>query len=117
MTRSVLPAIAIAAALSVFGSPADAQAGTDVKCLLASNLFANTAKDQKARVLAEASKFYYLGRIFGRLDATQLKTQLLAEQKAITASNAGQVMNGCARQMEAEARLVQTVTQGLAPAK
>jgi hypothetical protein len=51
------------------------------------------------------------------LDAAQLKTQVLAQQKSITKSNAGQVMNGCARQMAAGVKMVQTVTQDLTPAK
>ena len=117
MNRSIIPAIAIAVALSALDSPARAQVGNDVKCLLASNLFANSAKDPKVRVSAEASKFFYLGRIYGRLDATQLKTQVLVQQKSITKSNAGQIMNGCARQIEAGVKMVQAVTQGQTPAK
>jgi hypothetical protein len=64
MNRSNIPAVAFfAVALSAIGSPASAQVGDDVKCLLASNLFANAAKDPKARASAEASRFFYLGRI------------------------------------------------------
>ena len=59
----------------------------------------------------------YLGRIYGRLDATQLKTQMLAQQRSITKTNAGQIMNGCARQMEAGLKMVQAVTQELTKAK
>jgi hypothetical protein len=117
MNRSIIPGIVIAVVLSALGSPARAQVGNDVKCLLASNLFANSTKDPKVRVAAAASKFFYLGRIYGRLDAAQLKTQVLAQQKSITTSNAGQIMNGCARQMEAGVKMVQAVTQGLTPAK
>jgi len=117
MNRSNIPAVAFAVALSALGTPVSAQVGNDVKCLLASNLFANAAKDPKARASAEASRFFYLGRIYGRLDAAQLKTQVLAQQKSITKSNAGQVMNGCARQMAAGVKMVQTVTQDLTPAK
>ena len=117
MNRSIIPAIAITVVLSALGSPASAQVGNDVKCLLASSLFASSAKDPKVRVSAEANKFFYLGRIYGRVDATQLKTQLLAQQRSITKTNAGQIMNGCARQMEAGVKMVQTVTQGLTPAK
>ena len=104
MNRSIIPAIAITVALIASAGPARAQVGNDVKCLLASNLFANSAKDPKVRTSAEASKFFYLGRIYGRLDATQFKTQVLAQQKSITKSNAGQIMNGCARQMKQASR-------------
>jgi hypothetical protein len=117
MNRSIIPAIAITVALIASAGPARAQVGNDVKCLLASNLFANSAKDPKVRTSAEASKFFYLGRIYGRLDATQFKTQVLAQQKSITKSNAGQIMNGCARQIEAGVKMVQAVTQGLTPTK
>ncbi len=117
MNRSIIPAIAITVALGALGSPARAQVGNDVKCLLASNLFAHSAKDPKVRVSAEASKFFYLGRVYGRLDATQLKAQMLAQQKSITKNNAGQTMNGCARQMEAGVKMVQAVTQELTKAK
>ena len=104
-------------AASVLATPASAQAGNDVQCLLASNLFAKAAKDPKARTAAEASKLYYLGRIHGRLNATQLKAELLAQQKAISPKNAGAIMNGCARQMESGIKLIQSVTQQLAPKK
>ena len=109
-------ALAVPAAL-LAAAPANAQAGNDVKCLLASNLFAKAAKDPKARTAAEASKLYFLGRIHGRLNAVQLKGEMLAQQKTITPKNAGVVMNGCARQMEAGIRMVQGVTQQIAPKK
>ncbi len=104
-------------AVSAMAAPASAQAGNDVKCLLASNLFAKAAKDPKARTAAEASKLYYLGRIHGRLNATQLKAELLAQQKGISPKTAGAIMNGCARQMESGIKLIQGVTQQLAPKK
>ena len=109
-------AIALAAAVLV-ASPAGAQANNDVKCLLASNLFAKAAKEPKARTAAEAGRLYYLGRIHGRLNAAQLKAELLAQQKTINTKNAGQIMNGCARQMEAGIKMIQTATQQLAPKK
>ena len=108
---------AIILAASVIASPASAQAGNDVKCLLASNLFAKAAKDPKTRTAAEASKLYYLGRIHGRLNAAQLKAELLAQQKSISAKSASTIMNGCARQMESGIKMVQTVTQQLSPKK
>jgi hypothetical protein len=103
--------------LAVIATPASAQAGNDVKCLLASNLFAKAAKDPKTRTAAEASKLYYLGRIHGRLNAAQLKAELLAQQKSISAKTAGTIMNGCARQMESGIKMIQTVTQQLSPKK
>lgn len=113
-----LGAISLAVTVAIFAAgPASAQANNDVRCLLASNLFAKAAKDPKARTAAEASKLYYLGRIHGRLNPAQLKAELLAQQKAITPKTAGNVMNGCARQMDSGIKLVQSVTQQLAPKK
>lgn len=111
-------AVALAVPVALFAAaPARAQAGNDVKCLLASNLFAKAAKDPKTRTAAEASKLYYLGRIHGRLNAAQLKAELLAQQKAISSKTAGAIMNGCARQMEAAIKMIQGVTQQIAPKK
>ena len=115
MTRSAVPMV-LAAAI-VWAAPASAQANNDVRCLLASNLFAKAAKEPKARTAAEASKLYYLGRIHGRLNAQQLKSELVTQQKAITPKQAGEIMYGCARQMDAGIRLVQGVTQQLMPKK
>jgi hypothetical protein len=108
---------AIILGASIIPTPASAQAVNDVKCLLASNLFSKAAKDPKARTAADASKLYYLGRIHGRLNATQLKAELLAQQKGISPKNAGAIMNGCARQMESGIKMIQGVTQQLAPKK
>ena len=111
--RSVAGSAVLAALLAA--ASASAQAGNDVKCLLASNLFAKAAKDPKTRTAAEASKLYYLGRIHGRLNAAQLKAELLAQQKAISAKTAGAIMNGCARQMGSGIKMIQSVTQQVAP--
>jgi len=98
-------------------TPAHAQAGNDVRCLMASNLYAKASKDQKQKLAAEATRLYFVGRIHGRLNATQLKAELLAQQKTINPKNAGDVMNGCARQMEAGMKLIQTTSQQLLPKK
>ena len=109
-------AVALAVPAALFADvPASAQAGSDVKCLLASNLFAKAAKEPKTRTAAEASKLYYLGRIHVRLNAAQLKAEMLAQQKTITPKNAGATMNTCARQMESGIKMVQAVTQQIAP--
>ena len=70
------------------GTPAAAQATSDVKCLMASNLFSKAAKDPKARTVAEAAKFFYLGRLSGRISEQQLSAQMQAQAKAITKANA-----------------------------
>ena len=98
-------------------SPAHAQASNDVRCLMASNLFAKASKEQKQKLAAEATRLYFVGRIHGRLNAAQLKAELLAQQKTITPKNASTVMNACARQMEEGMKLIQTTSQQLLPKK
>jgi hypothetical protein len=106
-----------AAAVLVTPAPAVAQASNDVKCLLVSNLFSKASKDAKARQVAEVSKYYYLGRVYGRLSEAQLKAQIVALQKTVTTANAGPTMNGCARAMQAAASAIQRVSQQSAPRK
>ena len=113
-----VPRMAFAATLAIFaGAPADAQATNDVKCLMASNLFSKAAKDPKARALGDAGKYFYLGRITGRLTEQQVRAQMIAQTKAITAANAGSVMTACAKQMEGGAAMVERVGKQLAPRK
>lgn len=111
--------IGLAAAALVLGtaSPAAAQQVSDVRCLLVTNLFAKNAKDAKARQAAEASKFFYLGRINGRLNATQLKSQALAASKTLNAKNASQVMTACAQQVQTASNSIQATMKQLAPGK
>ena len=97
--------------------PAAAQTASDVRCLMASNLFAAAAKDPKARKLAEAGKYFFLGRVSGRLNEPQLRAQMQAQAKAITRTNAASVMNGCARQMQTGAAMVDRVGKQLATRK
>jgi hypothetical protein len=117
MQLSTLVKSAAAAALLLSAAPAAAQSGGDVRCLLVANLFAKSAKDAKARNAAEAAKYYYLGRINGRMNAQQLKSQALAASKTVNAKNAGQVMNGCVQQIAAASNSLQSVMRQLAPAK
>ena len=93
--------------LTAATSPANAQALNDVRCLLVSNLFAKAGKDPKQKTIAEVSKYYYLGRIQGRLSPAQLKTQALAQAKMLTPATASTAMGACAKQLQASARSVE----------
>lgn len=107
-----------AAALALaIGTPAAAQPTTDVKCLMASNLFSKAAKDPKARTVAEAAKYFYLGRVSGRLNEQQLRAQMQVQAKTITKANAGNVMNACTRQMQSGAAMIERVGKQLATPK
>jgi hypothetical protein len=105
-----------AVALSI-ANPAAAQATGDVKCLMASNLFSKAAKDPKARTVAEAAKYFYLGRVSGRLNEQQLRAQMQTQSKTITRANAGNVMNACTRQMQSGAAMIERVGKQLATPK
>jgi hypothetical protein len=110
--------IGFAAALaSMMSAPAAAQATNDVRCLLASNFFARAAKDEKVRKAAEANKFYFLGRLSTHLNQQQMRTQMIAEGKAINASNAGKIMDACAAQMRVVAAKVEALGKQAAPGK
>lgn len=99
MRNSVRVAL-IVAGVTLAAGPASAQAVNDVRCLLVSNLFAKAAKDPKAKALAEATKYYFLGKLQGRISSAQLRTQAVAEAKSITPKGAGPVMNACAKQLQ-----------------
>ena len=103
LVRTAFAAVAVA----ITATPASAQALNDVRCLLVSNLFAKGAKDPKQRTIAEVSKYYYLGRIQGRMNAAQLKAQALAQAKSLTPATAGTAMTACAKQLQAAARSVE----------
>ena len=115
--RSELRLIAGLMLAMALSGPAAAQATNDVRCLLASNLFSKAAKEPDARKLAEAGKYFYLGRIYGRLNEQQIRAQMTAEKKTLTPANATSVMAACAKQMQNGAQMVERVGRQLAPQK
>lgn len=104
-------------ALILATSPAAAQELNDSRCLIASSVYAKGAKDPKARVLAEAAKYFYLGRLAATFDQARIRRDMIAERKTFGASDTGKIMSACARQMQAAAVAVQNLTKGLAPPK
>jgi hypothetical protein len=109
--------MAFAATMLVASAAASAQSATDARCIVLSNIFAADAKDANAQKLAEASFYFYLGRI-GPLTSAQLKTQLDAQAKTITDATAGNLMNGCIKEFQAKVQLMQSLApQPAAPAK
>ena len=101
--------IALAAGLIAGSGAAVAQTATDAQCLLLSNAFAKDAKDAQAQKAAEASVYFYLGRIREQETAAQLKAQLDAASKSITQANAGTLMDGCVKALQGKLDLVQSV--------
>lgn len=105
--------IGIFIALAAIAAPAAAQTvNDDARCLLVSSAYARSAKDPKARQVAQATSAFYLGRVDGRYPAPALKTALAAQEKQLTVAGAPAAMNACAARVgQVEARL-----QALAPA-
>jgi hypothetical protein len=72
-----------------------AQGASDVQCALASNVVATASKDDKQKQTARDMAHFYLGRIDGRLSASQLKFEIAAQKKALTPGNFNAVMQSC----------------------
>jgi hypothetical protein len=109
--------LVITAALGCAGISLPAGAQTteqDVRCLLASNVFAATEKDATKKQVATASALFYLGRLDARMTLPQLKAQILAQGKTLTGKTVGDVMNVCARELQAKQRAVQAMGQEIA---
>jgi hypothetical protein len=106
-----------AGSLLFAAAPAAAQGRADVRCLMLSNFFVKFGQGQEVKKVAEAAKYYYLGRVHGEFSDNQLAALLLAEQKALRAAHAGQAMHACARQMLVSAARVESVGRRLQQAK
>lgn len=102
-------ATALAGALLTTSSGATAQSATDARCILLSNVFAQQAKDDGAKKAAEASLYFYLGRIGSGETAAQIKTQFEAQGKTITNANAGSLMSDCAKAVQAKLDLLDSL--------
>ena len=106
---------AFAAALLVTGGSAAAQTASDAQCILVSNAFASQSKDANQQKAAEASVYFYLGRISNQMTATQLKTLLDQQSKTITEANAGATMNKCFSDIQTKVRLLQSIAKEAQP--
>lgn len=106
--------IALAAALLATGGAASAQTASDAQCIVLSNAFAGQAKDAQAKEIAEASLYFYLGRIGNQTTAAQLKAVLDAQAKAITQATAGPAMSKCAAAIQAKVDMLKSLGE---PAK
>lgn len=102
--------ILISAALLLGSGAATAQSATDAQCLLLSNAFANNDKDPKAQKIAEASIYFYLGRIRDGATTADLKTMLDQQAKSIPQATAGNLMNGCAKAVQEKLQLVESLS-------
>ena len=101
--------IAVAASLLMTGAAAAAQSATDARCVLLSAAFAKQNQDANAQKLAEASYYFYLGRIAPAATAAQLKALFDAQAKGITDANAGGLMNSCAKEFQSKVELINSL--------
>jgi hypothetical protein len=102
--------IALASALLLAGAPARAQTATDAGCLVLSNAFAQKAAEPEVKKLAEASFYFYLGRVADRTTAPQLKALLDVQSKTITDATAGPMMKACIQTLQSRSDLVQSLS-------
>ncbi len=106
--------LALAAALLMTSGSAMAQSASDLQCLIVSNAFAKNATDTNQQKAAEASLYFYLGRVNDKT-AAQLKSLLDAQSKLITDKTAGDTMNKCVQAIETKVQLLQTVAAPAQP--
>src|SRR4028118_38324 len=85
--------------LFLAGAPAWAQNQADLRCLMVSNFFQKSGQGDRAKKIAEATAYYYLGRIQGQFTDPQLKAALSAQAKALKGAKMGELMAQCANQM------------------
>jgi hypothetical protein len=107
--------IAVAAALLATSGAAVAQSTTDAGCILVANAFAQGTKDAQAQKLAEASFYFYLGRISDHETSAQLKTLLDAKAKTLTDATASTVMNACVKQLQDKLDMIKSIAGQSAP--
>src|SRR4029079_6267126 len=109
--------VALAAALLASSAAAAAQTATDAQCLIVSNAFSRGAKDADAQKAAEATLYFYLGRVGDRMTAAQLKTLLDTEMKTISDKPAGATMNKCVQAVQSKVQLLQSLAPAAPAAK
>ena len=109
--------LTLAAALLASSGAAAAQTATDAQCLIVSNAFAQGAKDADQRKTAEATLYFYLGRIGERMTSTQLKSLFDTEAKTLTDKTAGATMNKCVQAVQSKVQLLESLSPAAEPAK
>lgn len=105
----------IAAALLMSSGAVSAQTATDAQCLLLSNAFGRNAKDADSQKTAQATVYFYLGRIRDQTTAAQLKALFDQASKSVTQANAATLMDSCVKNVQSKMDLVQSVANSQAP--
>ena len=110
-----LTKILAAAALIAPVTAASAQSANDARCIVLSNVFAREGKDANAKQLAEASLYFYLGRLTTVPTAAQLKTALDSAAATLTDANAGTLMAECVKPVQARVQVLAGLSQQANP--
>lgn len=110
-----LTKILAAAALIAPATAASAQSATDARCIVLSNVFAREGKDEPAKQLAEASLYFYLGRLNTVPTAAQLKTALDSAAATLTDANAGTLMAECVKPVQQRIQVLSQLSQQAKP--
>ena len=99
-----------AASLLTTGGAAAAQSATEARCIVLANVFSQTAKDENAKQLAQASLYFYLGRMTVQPTPAQMKAALDQQAKTLTDANAGQLMGDCVKPVRDKVLLLQAIS-------
>ena len=67
------------------------------------------SKDANAQKAAEASLYFYLGRISSAATAAQMKALFETQGKTITNANAGALMSDCAKAVQTKVDMLQSL--------
>ncbi|MDP9413109.1 MAG: hypothetical protein M3Q08_03240 [Pseudomonadota bacterium] len=111
--KSIPVALAIAVVLATTPAAVGAQGGgDDVRCLMVSNIFAKSAKEPKAKQIAQSAKLFYGGRA-SQLAAADIEAAMIAQKDRIDAANAGALMNACTKSMDQSLKTIQSTGQKL----
>ncbi|PZU09600.1 hypothetical protein [Sphingomonas sp.] len=105
-------------ALAMLGAaPAMAQdVGADVRCLLVSNAFAATEKDQAKKQFAIEASHFFFGRVDVRVTQPQLKAQIVAVSKTLRPQDMAPTMNACVKRLQDRQRVMQVIGREIAAA-
>jgi hypothetical protein len=95
-------------AVALLSAPANAQSVNDVRCALASNAFATSAKGDSEKQTARDLLYYYIGRIDSQLSAAQIKAEYLSQKKLMSAANLSSTMQACYKAAQARIKAVQS---------
>ena len=99
MARNLVILGAALAAMAIAAPVAAQTVDSDVRCLLAANVFARAEKDPGKRQLSMAASVFYLGRLDARISNEQLKTAVQSAAKSMPASSLGPTMTSCAKRL------------------